>query len=295
MLAILPGFVRRTRMRARRFKTQSDIDRYVTQGYGQGIGADYKPWLRVQDVPSRGRSRKVHGLKTGRVHHVLSDLEYTYLVVLEFSERVIDIREQFPLLPLMPIQDVARKRGIRYPLYAQTRLPYVMTTDFVVTVEEADGSVRDFARTIKYTDELSTGNKLLRTLEKLELERAYWLQKKVDWQIVTEQSVDPVLAKNLIWLRGGAEIERGLQSDDLHSQFAEGIGEAGTHDRTLSSLLRTVSYRLRLPYTDSVKLFKYLVWNKVIIVDLTTPMQLTSQAPKMQIAPARTMPVKQAA
>jgi hypothetical protein len=76
-----------THMRARRFKTQNDIDMYVAQGYGQGLGADYRPWLRVQDVPSRGRSRKVHGVKTGRVHHLLSDLEYTYLVVLEFSER----------------------------------------------------------------------------------------------------------------------------------------------------------------------------------------------------------------
>ncbi|NPT62317.1 heteromeric transposase endonuclease subunit TnsA [Paraburkholderia sp. 5N] len=273
-------------MRARRFKTQSDIDRYVAQGYGQGLGADYKPWLRVQDVPSRGRSRKVHGLKTGRVHHVLSDLEYAYLVVLEFSERVVDIREQFPLFPLAPIKDVARLRGIRYPLYAQTTVPFVMTTDFVVTVKADDGSVREFARTVKYEDELSTGNKLLRTLEKLELERTYWLQREVDWQIVTEQSVEPVMARNLIWLRGSAQVERGLQSDDLRARFVEGIGEAGIHDRTLSALLRTVSYRLGLPYPDAVKLFRYLVWHKVILVDLTTPMLLTSQAPKMQFAPA---------
>jgi hypothetical protein len=88
----------RADMRGRRFETQNDIDRYVAQGYVRGSGADYKPWLRVQDVPSRGRSRKFKGLKTGRVRHVLSDLEYAYLVVLEFSELVIDIREQFPLL-----------------------------------------------------------------------------------------------------------------------------------------------------------------------------------------------------
>jgi hypothetical protein len=146
-------------MRARRFRTQQDIERYVAQGFGQGVGVDYKPWLRVQDVPSRGRSRKVHGLKTGRVHHVLSDLEPRYLVTLEFSERVVDIREQFPLLPVAPIQDVARQRSIRYPLYAGTTVPFVMTTDFVVTVKEGDGSVREFARTVKYADELTTGSR----------------------------------------------------------------------------------------------------------------------------------------
>lgn len=282
-------------MRGRRFKTQSDIDRYVAQGYGQGSCANYKPWLRIQDVPSRGRSRKVSGLKTGRIHHVLSDLEYAYLVVLEFSECVIDIREQFPLLPLSPVQDVARRRGIRYPLYAQTTVPFVMTTDFVVTVRVADGSARDYARTVKYTDELSSGNRLLRTLEKLELERAWWLQHEVDWQIVTEQSVDPALARNLIWLRGSAQVERELQSNELCARFVESIGDAGTHDRTLSSLLRTVSYRLRIPYPDAVKLFKYLVWHKALLVDLRTPMLLTSQAPKIRVALTDFAPVQRAA
>jgi hypothetical protein len=64
----------------------------VAQGYGLGLGAEYKPWLRVRDVPSRGRSRRVRGIKTGGIHRVLSDLEYAYLVILEFSERVVDIR-----------------------------------------------------------------------------------------------------------------------------------------------------------------------------------------------------------
>jgi hypothetical protein len=67
------------------------------------------------DVPSRGRSRKIHGLKTSRIHHVLSDLEYAYLLVLEFSERVVDVREQYPRFPIAPIQDCARRHNIRYP------------------------------------------------------------------------------------------------------------------------------------------------------------------------------------
>ncbi|RKT25632.1 hypothetical protein B0G69_1352 [Paraburkholderia sp. RAU2J] len=50
-------------MRGRRFKTQSDIDRYVARGYGQGSGPDYKPWLRVQHVASRGRPRQGSGLR----------------------------------------------------------------------------------------------------------------------------------------------------------------------------------------------------------------------------------------
>ncbi|MBN3812795.1 heteromeric transposase endonuclease subunit TnsA [Paraburkholderia sp. Ac-20347] len=271
-------------MRARRFRTQQDIERYVAQGFGQGVGVDYKPWLRVQDVPSRGRSRKVHGLKAGRIHHVLSDLEYRYLVALEFSERVIDIREQFPLLPVASVQDIALRRGIRYPLYAGTTMPFVMTTDFVVTVKSDDGTVSEFARTVKYADELAPSNRLARTLEKLELEKAFWAQRGVDWKLVTETSMSDVMASNLIWLRGCAEIAQELRDDTLQASFVGGIADAGTHDRTLSSLLRTVSYRLRMPYPDAVRLFRHLVWHKVLLVDLETPMKVTSPAPRIQIA-----------
>lgn len=281
-------------MRGRRFRTQQDIERYVAQGYGHGVGAEYKPWLRVQDVPSRGRSRKVHGLKTVRIHHVLSDLEYRYLAALELSECVVDIREQFPLLPVASVQDLARQRGIRYPLYAGTTVPFVMTTDFVVTVKSDDGTVREFARTVKYTDELAPSSRLLRTLEKLELEKAFWAQRDVDWKLVTEASMSATKASNLIWLRGGAEIVQELRDNCVQTSFVEGIAEAGTHDRTLPSLLRTVSYRLRMPYPDAVSLFRHLVWHRVLLIDLETPMKATLRAPRIQIAADGCVRYKQA-
>lgn len=53
----------------------------------------------VADVPSMGCSHKIPGVKVERIHHLLSDLERAYLLVCEFSEDVVDIREQYPLLP----------------------------------------------------------------------------------------------------------------------------------------------------------------------------------------------------
>ncbi|MBP1173197.1 hypothetical protein JOE49_000449 [Paenibacillus sp. PvR133] len=32
--------------------TDAKIDRFIKEGRGQGTGAGYLPWLRVQDVPS---------------------------------------------------------------------------------------------------------------------------------------------------------------------------------------------------------------------------------------------------
>lgn len=71
------------------------------------------------------------------------------------------------------------QRGTGYPPYAQTMVPFVTTTDFIIAVREGVGSTREFSRTVKYTDELSSGKRLLCTLEKLELEGVWWLQPGV--------------------------------------------------------------------------------------------------------------------
>ena len=54
---------------------EAKIARFRKEGRGEGFGADYKPWLTARDVPSRGRSHRVLGVTTGRVHHLLSDIE----------------------------------------------------------------------------------------------------------------------------------------------------------------------------------------------------------------------------
>lgn len=54
---------------------QDSVARFEALGRGKSTGASYLPWLRVQDVPSKGLSTRVEGWKTGRIHHFLSCLE----------------------------------------------------------------------------------------------------------------------------------------------------------------------------------------------------------------------------
>lgn len=77
-----------------------DIERMIKEGRGNGIGKDYIPWIRIQDLASLGRVTRVKGIKTDRQHELLSDMERNYFYLLEFSNNVVDIREQYPLLPL---------------------------------------------------------------------------------------------------------------------------------------------------------------------------------------------------
>lgn len=100
----------------------------------------------MRDVPSRGLSSRVKGWKTGRVHHFLSQLELSYFYTLEWSVSVIDIREQYPLIPPKSTLDIADRLNIKPPTDPKTKLPIVMTTDFLVDVL-IDGKIQQHART----------------------------------------------------------------------------------------------------------------------------------------------------
>lgn len=273
-------------MRGKRFKTQADIDRYIKQGYGQGEGAKYLPWLSVQDVPSRGRSRKLQGTKIDRVHHLLSDLEYVYFLLLEFSERVVDIREQYPLFPTADAQRIAAEFGIRYPKFKSTQLLFVMTSDFLVTWRDQNDQLKLAVRTLKYDADLADPSECQRTVEKFELERAIWTDRGVDdWKIVTHQSIDAVTAKNLQWLRKGAKdsVDGQLLRYDVQQKFMDALEYFMQQDRTMSSVIRSAAHAIRCPYPEAVTLFKHQVWNKSILFDIAgEELQLTGRCPELR-------------
>lgn len=176
---------------------QKVIKKRISAGCGQGRGNEYKPWLHIQDVPSSGLVHRVKGWKTGRVHHFLSTLEVNYFYVLEWSQLVTDIREQFPLLPLEETLVIADQCGVHHPTEPRTQEPIVMTTDFVITSSKNDEPFEQ-ARTVKPSEKLQSK----RVLEKLEIERRYWQSRNIDWGIVTERDIPGMLVKNVELLHG---------------------------------------------------------------------------------------------
>lgn len=172
---------------------------------------NYTPFLFTREVPSMGKSSRIKGWKTGRVHHFLSSLESNYFYVLEWSLLVLDIREQYPL-PLDATQEIADRLSIKHPFNVKAKEPAVLTTDFLIDVENAGDTVLK-ARSIKYASDLND----LRTLEKLEIERTYWIEQGVDWGIVTELEVPLDLAKNIEWLHSALDPSEapGLSPKDI--------------------------------------------------------------------------------
>lgn len=270
-------------MRGRRFATEADINRHISNGFGSGAGISYKPWLRVQDVPSLGHSRKVQGVKVDRIHHLLSNLENAAFLASEFSEEVVDIREQFPLLPRGNAQAIASTLGIRYPLYSKTSLPIVMTTDLLLTVREANGNHKQVAWAVKYTKDLDD----FRTIEKLEIEKEFWNSQGVEWSIVTEEQFTIDLINNLGLLRKFANIPRSLIQTELVEEFLYCLDQCDGQGWKTDAALRKVASKLYLPYRDVKQLYLYLIWSKRIKIDLySAPIQTGLPLPSLEIVGA---------
>lgn len=73
-------------------KAEKQIAARLAKGAGSGSGRAYKPYLTVRDVNSLGRYNRSPSATVGRVHQLLSDLEYHVLLMLDWDSQVIDKR-----------------------------------------------------------------------------------------------------------------------------------------------------------------------------------------------------------
>ena len=250
-------------------KREQNIQKMIKEGYGFGVGSRYKPWINIQDVPSLGRATRIKGTKTRRQHELLSDMERNYFYILEFSDSVKDIREQFPLLPIEDTIAIASEIGIKHPKNPKTGEDIIMTTDFLITVSTADG-IKEVARTIKSKDDLL--NK--RILEKFEIERIFWKKRNVDWAIVTEEEIDRTIANNMSFIHGYTDIKNvdafneidSLEIQDLIYEFLRRLID---DKRSIRAVALEFDNDMSLESGCGLSIFKYLVINKIIEIDIS--------------------------
>lgn len=255
-------------------KSSLSIDKKLKGNFGQGLGADYKPWLVIQDLSSLGRSTRLNGYKISRQFEFLSDLERNYFYLVEYSDLVVDIREQYPLLPLEETILIAEELGIKHPTDPKTNEPIVMTTDFLVTSLK-DGQRENVARTLKYKDDLIDE----RVLEKFEIERVYWDKQGVDWGIVTELEVPKTMAHNIAFVHGYADLSNiegfeecsTLDIEDMSIYFLQVLL---AQEKTVKQIAKEMENNFGMLVGCGLSIFKYLVMTKVIEIDLREKLDL---------------------
>lgn len=247
-----------------------NIDALIKKGRGTGVGKEYKPWLTIQDVPSLGRSTRLKGIKTCRQHEFLSDMERNYFYLLEYLDNVVDIREQFPLLPLEETLLIAKELGIEHPKNPKTGEDIVMTTDFLITTQNNREEI-NIARTIKSKDDLLNR----RIIEKFQIEAAYWKKRGVDWGIVTEEEINKVMAENISFFRSYYDIKNldiflEMNQNEFEDLILEYIKRIIDSDECIRVIARIFDEDMMLPKGTGIAIFKYLLARKIIKIDLTT-------------------------
>ncbi len=207
-------------------------------------------------------------MTTGRTHHLLSDNELHFFLYSDFAKEVVDIREQFPLFPQEETARLADELGIRHPRYRGSSLLTVITTDFLLTVRNPDGGLGVRAYSVKSSSELE-GDKCKRVLEKLQLERQYWLARDIPWRIITEREFDRVRLTNLEWLSYLAHA-KPAELVQRTPEFLLFVRHRWRRGAPLKVLLDETAEALALPSpADADVLFRRCVWQRLIEIDMT--------------------------
>jgi hypothetical protein len=240
----------------RRVWNHSTYNKYLREGRGQGIGADYSPWIHIQDFPSMGMVSRVSGTTTGRVHHLMSNLELSLFYLLDWSDNVVDIREQYPIIDLTQAIEIAEKANIRYPYDPKSGFPYVLTSDFYLDTKHGA-----MVMSVKPASELGKP----RVREKLEIERRYWIMRGVQWSIMTENEINRVKARNIEWLAQAKDLSVFGLSETTQKACSEYFLRSLHAGRSpLPVLLKSVEKAFGLAAGMGLNIYKHLVYWKRI-------------------------------
>lgn len=260
---------------------QDKYNRFIKEGRGEGSGKNYKPWLTIQDFPSLGRVSRVLGWKTDRIHHLFSDLQTKYFYMLEWAEQIIDIREHFPLLDVE--ETIRDKEDLRFDLFSdkESQTPYIISTNFLITVKNTRGGTYHLAREVKSASELDKK----RTLETLEIKRRYWEAKGIDWGIVTNKEINTAFAKNVEWIHSALYSygEQGLSQEDTVALSKILLERLSNKEGSIRNSTTDFDYEFQLASGTGLFILKYLIANKQIEFDMMSPININASTNEIKV------------
>lgn len=290
--------------------TETRLVNWLKDGRGHGVGKDYRSWIQVskQDHSSFGQSHILFDPFINRQHHLLSNLERAHCVTNMAQPCIVDIRENYPLWtathpnPMLEILDpttaashdrwidspgtvaIAQTLKFRHARYVGLKIPFIYSTDQVLTVTLPNRAPFLVAVSIKYWKDMRgdpnkepSKEKRIRTRKKifriLRLERAYWTSLGIPWLLATDRMVNQQVYRNLEWALSGA-IQRFSESDvELLNKFLSAWKVGAWRGRCIEQVL-AVGLALEIDFNTAVRLLKYGIMRGLIPVDLTRPVHL---------------------
>jgi TnsA endonuclease N terminal/TnsA endonuclease C terminal len=271
---------------------EADIRQFLRAGFGSGEGLTYKPWETVHTFSSRGNSHRIHSVKTGRTHHLFSNIERALFLKAEYGESFVDFQEQRAMEREHTLA-IAKVLGVRHPVYVGTNVPFVMTLDAVVVRRDASGELYREAYDAKETSALLDA----RVLDKLSMHRMYCEQRGWKHTIVTNETFPRQDIRNLEWIRAGAR--KPLEVITVHGLFDDLPARmlADVKEKQPKALVKDYCAAFDeahglLPGT-ALRVMQVLLWQHDLTADLSAgPIHL---APVASLLPANREALRRAA
>ncbi|REG52091.1 TnsA endonuclease-like protein [Paraburkholderia sp. BL6669N2] len=255
--------------RGQKKMTEALIKEWQAEGRGRGEGGHYKPWLEAFDISSLGRVSRPYSAKCGRSVHLLSDVEANTFYALEWSQRVTGIREEYPLDRELTLE-IAAALGIAHPYYPGTKVPTVMTVDFLVDFND-QGETRLEALDCKRTEDSDEP----RQIEKLQITRTYFAGMDVPHRLVFHSELPMQKIRNIEWIRGGmvktGEEERYAGALHEQSLIMSHDLAGSTRNQPLQEYCRNFEHRQGLNPGEGLRIAKLLMYERILTCDLGNP------------------------
>lgn len=279
-------------------RTVMNIDRLlrlILQGFGQGRGDDYKPWIPVtRGLPAAVSNIGVFHVSTqARPLHLLSRLEQGAAHVAAWIG-ARELREQFPLFPwawihplsgLHPARDcllpaapallsIGEEAGIDIGRFVGSeRVPFVATTDLVLRFGEPPND-RLIFWSCKPRGVLDDPKSAPQAERRIELESRYARKVGAFHAVYDGSHASKTLVTQLDWLapRYGeydSDVERSLRC-----KFAETFNrfDAG---RATGDLIAASAQELKTNIKEAQRLFRACAWEGSIDADLSHPIVMS--------------------
>lgn len=248
-------------------QTIERLNKLLAQGYGKGEGKEYKPYIDVIRVASKGRVSRVKGWKTNRVHHFLSDSETRFFYLMEYQDSVVDIREHYPLIDnIDELFSVLDDQLIKRLFNQKTGDPLILTTSFLITQRKSSGEIQYYARSIKDYRQLEN----TQAIERFEVMRRYWELKGIDYGIITNKEIPVVVAKNIEYVHSCFHLDAyGIEEKEqlFYKDFL--INLLGNFkSKSIKEVLIQFDNQLELEGGTGLLIFKYLLARKAVNIDM---------------------------
>lgn len=245
--------------------TEDAIQKRELEGRGKGVREQYVPWIDIHDFSSRGNTHRFIGAYIKRLYLLFSDLELNAFTLCEWSQSYSDIREQMPLDRNLT-REIADMLRIEHPTYRGTRVPFVMTTDFLLTNAADEGKL--YALNVKTPDYLAKE----RQVELLEIQRYYYAAMEVPHQIYVPTDSAKATARTIQWARAAFlkpwtdEPYKGCYRE--HSLSLESELVESNSDVPLLEYCRFYDSKSRLPQDTALQLARAAIFQRRLSIPM---------------------------